>query len=407
VRGRCVVIVASALLPLILPLTLAFAGPMTAHSPVLKPNDLFVKRIAGGGSRLLPSIDRGAPAIKTRIGTPMSIAVDRHGDVFFGEDFSFARPYPYCDVQEVRNGRLWTVAGRGLRSDGSGSTPALRAPIDACTALAFAHGDLYVAGFSVVYRVDMNSRTIVRIAGRSPLVRGGSCHVGIGGPRARSACFDGINGLAVDKQGDVFIADTGDSLIREVTPNGRIHRVAGLWPGHPRGGHSGDGGPAAKAAINHPGGMAIGANGNLYFADTWGNGRVQEINFRTGIISTVAGGGYCPDHWLNYHYCGEDGLAVRAHWGFAGGVAVAPNGDLFINGSGCILRVSHRNNHIYTVAGGAVYRSSDAQLREQMRRIPARSAVINGSDAGGIAVGSNGLPVFGDPTYQTIRQVLR
>ena len=382
----------------------AFAKPLAPYVPTLKPNGLYVARIAGGGKGSPPLMNQGVPATKTPLGTPMSVAVDGQGNVFFGEDYVGGKPYPYCDVQEIRDGKLSTVAGRGLRSNGSGSTPALRFPIDACTALTFADGRLYVAGATDVYRVNVSRGTILRVAGRSPLVRGGSCQGGIGGPGATSACFDGINGLAVDANGDVFIADTGNSLIREVTPNGRIHRVAGVWTGTPHGGHSGDRGPATEAVINHPGGMAIGPDGNLYFADTWGNGRVQEIDLRTGIITTVAGGGVCRRNWLYYRYCGENGLAIHAHWSFASGVAVASNGDLFINVSGRILRVSDSTHHIYTVAGGARYLSTEKELHYQMGRIPARTAV---TFAGGIAIGSNGLPVFTDADYQTIRQVER
>ena len=92
-------------------------------------------------------------------------------------------------------------------------------------------------------------------------------------------------GVAADAAGNLYIADAGDHRVRRVTANGVIETVAGTGVF----GFSGDGGPATQAQLNLPYGLALDAQGNLYIADL-GNARVRRIGL-DGTISTVAGGG--------------------------------------------------------------------------------------------------------------------
>ncbi len=93
------------------------------------------------------------------------------------------------------------------------------------------------------------------------------------------------NGVALDGLGNLILADTIDHAIRQISPDGRIHTIAG--DGHP--GDSGDGGPAATARLNNPYGIAVESGGAILVADL-GNHRVRRIDI-SGIITTVAGGG--------------------------------------------------------------------------------------------------------------------
>src|SRR6516164_8457203 len=112
----------------------------------------------------------------------------------------------------------------------------------------------------------------------------GSDLVGDNGP-AVSAQLANARGIAVDRQGNIYIADTDNHRIRKVTPAGIISTLAGN--GHA--GSSGDGGPASLAMLNSPYGLAIDAAGNLYVAD-FGNHKVRRIA-AGGSITTVAGTG--------------------------------------------------------------------------------------------------------------------
>jgi hypothetical protein len=106
--------------------------------------------------------------------------------------------------------------------------------------------------------------------------------LGNGGPGS-AATLNTPSAVAVDAEGDVFIADTENNMVREVTPNGIISTIAGT--GQP--GYSGDGGPATAAELDGPAGLATDANGDLFIADTVNN-VIREVT-PNGTITTIAG----------------------------------------------------------------------------------------------------------------------
>ncbi len=102
---------------------------------------------------------------------------------------------------------------------------------------------------------------------------------------ALNAPFGEVTGLAVDAQGNIYVADVDNNRIFLVSRNGSIRTVAGNGVQ----GFSGDGGPATSAALNNPNGVAVDLSGNLFIAD-YQNGRIRKVS-PSGIITTVAGGG--------------------------------------------------------------------------------------------------------------------
>src|ERR1700691_917364 len=121
--------------------------------------------------------------------------------------------------------------------------------------------------------------TIATIAGRD--------WVGDGGP-ATSAILIQAEGVLADGSGNLYVADAGDHRVRKVASNGVIETLAGTGIS----GFSGDGGPAAQAQLNSPYGLALDWQGNLYIADL-GNARVRRVG-PDGTITTIAGGGPLP-----------------------------------------------------------------------------------------------------------------
>jgi uncharacterized protein (TIGR03437 family) len=172
-------------------------------------------------------------------------------------------------------------------------------------------------------------------------------------------------GLALDRAGNLFIADTGNHSVRRVSPAGIINTVAGN--GTP--GFSGDGGSAVSARLNSPVGVALDGAGNLFIADR-GNYRIRKVS-TGGIISTVAGNGGCC-------FSGDGGSAVSAALAPVS-VTVDGAGDLIVADSVHIRKVSS-DGTITTVAGsGALGFAGDGG--------PATSAQLN---AWAVAAGSTG-----------------
>jgi sugar lactone lactonase YvrE len=153
--------------------------------------------------------------------------------------------------------------------------------------------------------------------------------------------------LALGANGALYISDTRRDQILQRSPRGLLTVLAGT--GTP--GFSGDGGPARQAEIDDPGGMAVGGDGTVYFADQ-GNNRVRAIA-PDGKISTVAGdgsgGGAVPNGTL----------ALRAPLSDPADVAIGPDGQLYIAdaGSDQVLRLG-RGGRLYIVAGPAASRAA-------------------------------------------------
>jgi hypothetical protein len=141
--------------------------------------------------------------------------------------------------------------------------------------------------------------------------------------------------VAADGDGNLFIADSGNSVIRKVDVQGIITTVAGNYSfGFD---YAGDGGAATNAALNYPVGVAVDGTGNLFIADE-DNSVIRKVDLN-GIITTVAGNG-------NSGYSGDGGAATNANLLNPSGVAVGAYGNLLIADSG--------NNRIREVHFGGV-----------------------------------------------------
>ena len=124
----------------------------------------------------------------------------------------------------------------------------------------------------------------------------------------------------------MFIADTYNNRVVKVTPSGQVTTVAGDG----RAGYSGDGRLAAFAELNQPTGVAVDAQGNLYIADS-ANNVIRRVDAKTGIITTVAGD-FAADQANDGlgGFSGDGGPATSAQLNDPQGVAVDGAGDLFI-----------------------------------------------------------------------------
>ncbi|HEX4168708.1 MAG TPA: choice-of-anchor D domain-containing protein, partial [Bryobacteraceae bacterium] len=175
---------------------------------------------------------------------------------------------------------------------------------------------------------------------------GSSGYVGDGG-LALAAYMNNPQGIAIDNAGNLYIADSINQVVRQVSAaTGRISTVAGiiLNPGY-----TGDGGLAVKAKLSNPVAVALDGSGNLYIADQ-GNNVIRKVNAVTGLIVTVAGGGTGGG---TADGLGDGGPATNAILSGPNDVAIDGAGNLFIADSfnGLIRRVDAASG-IITVALG-------------------------------------------------------
>jgi uncharacterized protein (TIGR03437 family) len=176
-------------------------------------------------------------------------------------------------------GVITTVAGTDFILPAS-RFPALAAPLGRVR-------DTCVDASGTIYVSDEQNHVVARISsdGFLDVIAGNglSGFSGDGG-RAINAAFRAPLGLALDSAGNLYIADQDDNRVRKVSPGGTVTTVAGTGVAS----FSGDGGSAANAAINAPRGLAVDHAGNLYIADS-GNNRIRQVT-PSGIITTYPAG---------------------------------------------------------------------------------------------------------------------
>jgi sugar lactone lactonase YvrE len=241
----------------------------------------IISLIAGSGERGF--VGDGGPALTARLGRVQGIAVDRQGNVFVADTEN--RRVRRVDASTAR---IETVAGNGdvgfpWLPNGDGGL-ATQAAIQKPTALAVdGEGRLFIGGW-----FSARVRSVEPVRGRIGTVAGTGVP-GFGGedqPAARTP-IERLVQLASDAAGNLFVAETDAHRVRRIdVASGRIVTVAGT--GRP--GFSGDGGDATRALLAEPSGIAVDPQGNLYIADR-GNHRIRRVEARTGRITTVAGNG--------------------------------------------------------------------------------------------------------------------
>jgi uncharacterized repeat protein (TIGR01451 family) len=251
-------------------------------------------------------------------------------------------------------------------------------------------GNLYIAdsGNAVIRKVTAATGIITTIVGNHGYGFGGD-----GGP-ALSATLTNLPGLALDPAtGNVWIADFQNNRIRLYTPgNGQISTAVGN-------GLVGDGGPATSASLYDPRSPALDAQGNLYIVDTE-NSRIREVNATTQIISTLVGNGIpCPQP---QETCGDNGPATSASISIPRTVTVEPSGTLLVADSGDQRIRQVVDGTITTIAGTGAQCGNPTPLPCGDGG-PATEASLN--DPRGMVVDSNGNIFFVDAQDNRVRRI--
>ena len=356
----------------------------------------------------------GTPATNFILNTPMGIGVSG-ANVFF-LDSGNGR------LRKVVGPTMTTVASDGSSGFGGDTGLATLAKLDGPMGVTVdAAGNYYIADTNnhVIRKVNASDGKINTVAGTPGVQSASPSGTNGDGGSALSATFNKPNAVAVDTQGNFYVADTGNNRVRKIDSNGMISTLVGLSSpslsgpssvavygnnlyiadpgnhvvrrflltdnsvsvfagiqGSP--GHSGDGGAANAARLNRPSGLAVNSLGDLFIADT-GNHRVRKIS--GGVINTVVTQGI-PRSGFE----GDGGPANSARMNSPSSVAVDAAGNLYVvdKGNNRIRRVVAATNIINTVIGnGEIGFGGDGG--------PATSAKLNLANA--IAAGSAGVYV--------------
>jgi sugar lactone lactonase YvrE len=250
-----------------------------------------------------------------------------------------------------------------------------------------------------VYVADTDHNRVLKVAADGTVIpMAGTGHSGFSGDRgpAAKARLDTPTAVAVDSTANVYIADSGNSRVRRISPDGTITTVVGT-------GHccvSGDGGSAAKARLNTPTGLVFDIAGNLYIAD--GLGKIVRRVGTDGTITTVAGTG-------RRGFSGDGGSAAQAPLGYPWGLAVDGSGNVYIaDGDDRRVRVIRTDGIIATAAGIGI----DPDVLNNLP-LPTGLFTGDGTAAGaaqlshptGVAVDSGGNLYIADEDDARVREV--
>jgi sugar lactone lactonase YvrE len=246
----------------------------------------------GAGTGVRGFAGDGGPAVNAMLAQPAQVMPDGGGRLYVAD-------YGNGRVRRIApDGTISTVAGNGDVANDGVPFPPVPEGGPALHAFAGVASAVALDGSGNLYVADMQESRLRKIAPDGTVTTvagtGVSGTTGDGGPAAKAGL--GLPwGLATDTRGSVYIAQA-DSRIRRIDANGIITTFAGTGTGTGLNRAQGDGGPASMATLNEAKGIAVDAAGNVYLADT-SNARVRKVD-TNGVIQTVAGPGeQGVDYW--------------------------------------------------------------------------------------------------------------
>jgi sugar lactone lactonase YvrE len=258
-------------------------------------------------------------------------------------------------------------------------------------------GNLYVA--------DSNNSTIRKITpfGIVSTFAGKAGATGFNDGQGGEARFDHPSAVAIDRDDNLYVADSLNDLIRKITPAGEVSTIAGK-PGSRKdpaliATHGNHDGTRATAQFDYPDGIAVDVRGNLYVltADL-----VRKIT-PSGAVSTIAGHSISDAH--EEMDMSRDGPATSVRLGSLGGIAVDQSGVLYVTTSNGTVKKITPDGRVTTIAGKAMQVESDGAIRN-IGSEDGKGSTARFHTPWGIAIDSNGTLYVADRQNHSIRKIL-
>jgi uncharacterized protein (TIGR03437 family) len=285
----------------------------------------------------------GGPATKASLAGVGGVAVDASGNMFISDMGNQL-------IREVSpTGIISTIAGNGHVGFSGDGSAALGAMFDNPGQLA-----VDPSGAVIVIDTDNNRARRVVAGGSISTIAGETFSIGDSGP-STMAIFSTPGSIAIDADGNLYIADSTQNRVRKVAPSGIITTAAGNGSS---GNNAGDGGPAPLATLGVANAVAVDKAGNLFIA---ASNSIRRVDAATGLISTFAGTGNCC--YGGAGTGGDGGLATAATLYYPTSVAVDQSGNVYFtdlvllsngNTQGVTVRRVTPDGTINTYAGGGV-----------------------------------------------------
>ena len=280
----------------------------------------------------------GGPAVSATFFLPTDVATDNGGNLYIAD-------YGNGRIRQVAQGQIKTVVGSDSVTVVFNQAPANTIRLNGPTGLAVDNsGDIFIAegGIGTGSSLGIGDYAIWEVNGAGTIFaaagNGIENYSGDGGP-ATAAQFNRPANVVLDSLGNLYIADSANNRVRQISASGVITTVAGTGVA----GYSGDGGPATKAMFKNPQGLAADADGNVYIADT-GNNRIRKL-LPDGTILSIVGNG-------NASFYGDDGNGNSASLHAPEGLYSAGGGYIYIADTGNQrIRLLLPDGAIITVAG--------------------------------------------------------
>jgi len=340
--------------------------------------------VAGSGAQGFSGDGVTGGASNADLYHPYGVAVDSSNNVYIADQYN-------CVVRKVdTTNTITTIAGTGnscgFSGDGGKGTAAQLYYPQGVGVDTF--GNLYIGDYQncVVRKVVLSTDTISTVAGNH------TCGYTGDGGTATSAELNVINGVAADSVGNLFIADEGNCVVREVTKStGKISTIAGNHTC----GFSGDGGVATAAELNQVYGIAVNSGGTLVTVADYYNQRIRQFTVG-GNINTVAGNGTACSGT-----CGSGSAATSAELYYPVGIAATSGGTYYIGDNYNYVVDSFTVGGNLNIAAGNL----SPNVETLVNNVPATGVVLNYPF--GIADDSSGNIYVADSHNFMVREAIK